>query len=159
MQRKKGSGDSRKGNTNERYNTYSGCSGMRTIHIPKETYAIGDLLDIPNLESVTIDEKNQYFALIDGVLFDKTGSTLLRYPEWKRDEKYVVPDGVKTIQKEAFIENNHLEEVIISNSVTSIRDRAFLNCRNLTRITIPPRLLERTYWLCIVSYLYATAGV
>ena len=118
------------------------CSGLRTIQIPKETYTIGDLLDIPNLESVTIDEKNQYFALIDGVLFDKTGSTLLRYPEWKRDEKYVVPDGVKTIQKEAFIENNHLEEVIISNSVTCIRDRAFLNCRNLTRITIPPSVTE-----------------
>lgn len=49
----------------------------------------------------------------------------------------VIPDGVTSLGKGAFIYSYNLTSVVIPNSVTSIGDYAFYNCTNLPSITIP----------------------
>lgn len=51
--------------------------------------------------------------------------------------RFVIPDGVTHIGKEAFRNRKGLEEVEVPESVTYIGLRAFCGCRNLSRITIP----------------------
>jgi hypothetical protein len=49
----------------------------------------------------------------------------------------VVPFGIKEIATDAFIKNERLTEVIVSNTVTIIHDHAFEGCINLKKVVMP----------------------
>ena len=73
---------------------------------------------------------------IDGVLFNKRKTTLIRFPK-DREGNYSIPDGVEKIGDRAFYECTKLESITIPGSVTAIGERAFSNCESLRKITIP----------------------
>ena len=54
------------------------------------------------LKAFIVDENNKHFSSIGGILFNKTGDTLIRYPNGKGDEVYIIPSTVKTISCGAF---------------------------------------------------------
>jgi hypothetical protein len=54
-----------------------------------------------NLQSINVSKDNPKYSSADGVLFNKTGKTLLLYPRGKQGA-YTVPDGVVKIEKGAF---------------------------------------------------------
>jgi len=89
-----------------------------------------------NLESINVDEDNNYFKDIDGVLFDIDEATLLQFPCGKNDT-YSIPNGVSTIGAYAFGECTDLKNVSIPSAVTTIEESAFSECTSLTSITIP----------------------
>lgn len=72
-----------------------------------------------------IDESNRYFKAVDGHIFSKDGTVLVRYAIAKEDTSYEIPEGVTTIASFAFESATKLESVIIPTSVTSIEDSAF----------------------------------
>ena len=113
-----------------------------------------------DLTSIKVSETNAYFSSIDGVLFNKDLTTILRYPAGKTDTEYVIPDSVTSIDNNAFTYSKNLtsvtipsgvtsigtgvfshctalESVTIPDSVKTIEDSAFYNCRSLTSVTIP----------------------
>jgi len=49
----------------------------------------------------------------------------------------VIPDGVKRIGREAFMDCKHLTSVTIPDSVTNIEYNAFWGCAGLINITVP----------------------
>ena len=60
-----------------------------------------------------------------------------------KDNKYktlIIPDGVKVIGKNAFIDNTDIEEVILPESLVSIEDYAFAGCTGLKKIKFPQGL-------------------
>ena len=69
----------------------------------------------------------------DGVLFDKSGAKLVRYPNAK-ESSYTIPEGVEKIGKFAFSNCNSLQSVTIPGSVRVIEDGAFEGCRALQHI-------------------------
>lgn len=77
-----------------------------------------------SLISIVVDPDNEYFSTIDGVLFDKALTTLIVYPCSKKDDTYIVPKSVKTIEKKAFTLNKHLVNLIMPNVMT-IGEHAF----------------------------------
>ena len=94
---------------------------------------LGDSL---SLTSINVDVNNPNYCSIDGVLFDKNQTTLIRYPRCKQGA-YIIPDSVTSIGVHAFYNCDALTSITIPNSVTSIGDHAFENCDALTSITIP----------------------
>lgn len=127
-------------------NVFYGCKGITSIRIPKSTELFfPDLMDLPTLESFTIDEDNQRYTLVDDVLLRKDMSELIRYPIRKQDEIYIVPDKVKTIKRYSFDANNYLKEVVIPYGAECIEERAFAGCINLTVVTIPESVTEIGY--------------
>ena len=86
---------------------------------------------------ITVDPANTVFSDVNGVLFSKDGTELIRYSNDPEISVYTVPDSVDTISAYAFAHCTSLEEVIIPDSVTEIPGCAFSACSSLKRINIP----------------------
>ena len=89
-----------------------------------------------SLKIFTVNSGNSEYSSVDGVLFDKNKSTLIKYPCGKKETKYIIPNSVKTIEDRAFDGCKNLKSVTIGNSVTSIGDDAFEGCESLESVTI-----------------------
>lgn len=76
-----------------------------------------------NLEKIEVDRQNQYLCSIDGVLFNKQRTRLIRYPD-KRTGSYTIPSGVKEICGNSFSCGN-LNKVIMPDSVIEVGAKAF----------------------------------
>ena len=109
------------------------------ITIPKETTSIGDNVfdGCINLKSINVEENNQNYTSIDGVLFNKNKTEIICYPSEKEDKDYIIPNSVRDIADSAFNECCNLESVTIPESITNISDFAFYYCKNLKSIIIP----------------------
>jgi hypothetical protein len=88
------------------------------------------------LNSINVSDENKNYKSIDGVLFDKNGETLIRYP-YARKGPYIIPENVTTIAAGAFKYSNGLTSVKIPESVTIIGESAFSDCLYLNSINIP----------------------
>ncbi len=84
-------------------------------------YTISNDDDIYNICKRYID--------VNGVLFEKpdlkNGAKLLFYPIGRKDESYVIPDGVEQIGNVAFASAKNLKTVTIPKSVVKIGNNAF----------------------------------
>ena len=54
----------------------------------------------------------------------------------------IIPQGVTTIEDEAFYRCENLTSIVIPDSVTTIGSWAFWDCKNLTSIVIPDSVTE-----------------
>ncbi len=118
---------------------YNATAGVKNLILEKDVIDtdinFGDLSD--TIENITVSEENTVYSSIDGVLFNKDKTELIRYPKGKKDTSYKIPDGVTSVGKWAFSWCGALESVTLPNSVTSIGEHAFAWCDSLTSITIP----------------------
>ena len=95
-----------------------------------------------SLINIYVDEKNENYCSVEGVLFDKNKTILVKYPIGKSDTSYTIPHGVVAIDDNAFRFEGSLIYVEIPNGVTIIEEAAFVNCYNLTSVDIPGTLSQ-----------------
>ncbi|MCD8196206.1 MAG: leucine-rich repeat protein, partial [Lachnospiraceae bacterium] len=107
-----------------------------TFEIPKEVeqIAAGALSGCIYLKEITVEEGNECFEAVDGVLIDSQTKTLLAYPSGKEDSYYETLEGVKTIASRAFY-NVHAEEIHVGSEVTALKEGAFYKCTKLTTLS------------------------
>ncbi|MBQ2661324.1 MAG: leucine-rich repeat protein [Clostridia bacterium] len=91
-------------------------------------YACSELL------GVEIEEGNEYFTSVDGVLFNKSKDTLLWFPS-SRGGTYTIPDETYLVSSGAISHNNYLETLIIDHDVT-VKASAFSHCPALKNIVV-----------------------
>lgn len=94
-----------------------------------------DFQDLTGLLSLMVESNNPAFSTIDGVLFDASQTTLIRYPSG-RSGSYTIPYGVTTIVGDvfssgAFANYLGLTTVTVPATVTNIENFAFYYCYNL----------------------------
>lgn len=118
------------------------CKSLSSVHIPSGVREIGDgaFNRCTSLEKIDVDSGNQWYADIDGVLFDKEITGLHSYPAGKKDKSYVVPATVKEISRLSFAGNSNLESVVLPESVAEIPNYAFSGCSGLSSVTLPENL-------------------
>lgn len=114
---------------------------VHTLIIPKSVTLIesmrGDFSEGPlgysgnPFAEIVVHPKNQHYASCDGVLFSKDMKTLICYPCGKPDKTYRIPDGVETIEREAFLNAEHLTSVSYPESLQHIEAGAFTGCEHL----------------------------
>lgn len=93
---------------------------------------------LPAVKGYIISENNKYFSTVDGVLFNKDKTVLIKYPNYKEATDYTVLNTVKTIGRYAFTSNDNLQNVIMQNGVETIEDFAFYNSRfRFKSFTVP----------------------
>ncbi len=86
------------------------------------------------LQEIDVDENNTKFSSIDGVLFSKDQTRLIKYPSNKSQREYTVPESVTNISPYAFVNAVKLTSVVISSDLTSVGLNAFDKCSNLSII-------------------------
>ena len=89
-----------------------------------------------NLTNISVSEENENYSDIDGVLFNKNKTILIRYPQAKNQEEYSIPDGVLNIGNSAFAQCTKLTSITIAETVTSIKYGAFWKCEYLNNINV-----------------------
>ena len=111
---------------------------LTELNIGENVQVFADSIGLfSKLEKITVASGNQYFTSRDGVLFSKDMKKLLTYPVGKTDTAYSIPDGVETIDSYAFANGLYLETVVISDTVNSIKLRAFYHNSGMKSITVP----------------------
>jgi len=116
-----------------------GQTGIETIFLPASVTTIGDSIfeDCSRLKTITVSDKNKKFCSIDGILFNKKKTELIRYPPAKNGKTYTIPSTVTKISTGAFDSCKDLNSIIIPDSVTTIGVSAFFGCTGLTSIIFP----------------------
>jgi hypothetical protein len=98
--------------------------------------------DSSNIARINVDYKNPEFSSVDGVLFNKDKTVLLRFPEGKDASKWSIPSGVTSIGGSAFLNVNTLTKLSIPEGVTSIGYKITDSALNLVEISIPSTLTK-----------------
>jgi len=79
------------------------CEALKTVKIPKTVTKIGDFLEsCDNLTNIEVDKDNAYYCDVDGVLFNKDKTTLIKYPPKKADKCFEIPKETTSINPYAF---------------------------------------------------------
>ena len=126
------------------------------VNIPANVSWIGTCSEVGCY--FVVDSDNLYFSSVDGSLYNKDKTRLIKYNPWAESfdlpvsvsqfadgafaycnnlTAVTIPDLVTAIPSNAFEMCLNLETAIIPGSVTSIGNYAFWSCPNLTSITIP----------------------
>ena len=90
-----------------------------TRHNPVETLPVngGDLCYVTE---INVHPESQYFSSVDGVLFSKDGSELVKYPTKKQDLYYIVPSTVRKITCYAMPRFGNFDYLYIPGTVVEI---------------------------------------
>ena len=84
--------------------TFSRCVNLISISIPNSVEYIGDeIFDVcTNLSRIDVSTDNNTYSSVDGILYNKNQTMLIRYPEGKKEAIYDIPCSVTTIDGRAF---------------------------------------------------------
>lgn len=136
------------------------------------------------LKSFSVSSKSKYFSAIDGVLFNKDQTKLVRYPDNKKNNSYTIPEGTKYIGACAFegsapdrvilsegvlsigesaFAHSGIEEIVFSDTVTEIEKEAFEYCESLETLALPASLEKigaSAFWDCddLTSFTVASGS-
>ena len=138
------------------------CKNLTSINIPASTTLIEDwfVKSCGRLESINVDSQNPVYSSLDGILYNKKKTKMIRCPEGKKSidtmpaaityisgidhcdslTSVVIPNSVQQIGKSAFEKCGNLVSIIIPNSVKSIPSYAFSKCIKLEDVTLPDSL-------------------
>lgn len=109
----------------------------RSIEIPASVMEIEENFTYNYmLEIINVSEDNKYFSSKNGVLYNKTGTRLIRCPIGKKGE-YSIDNATKKIETSAFEYCKELENIILSNKLKEIGASAFSGCKKLKKMVIP----------------------
>jgi len=133
---------------------------LTNVVIPDNITYIGSRAFLTStLAGITVDENNPNYASIDGVLFNRSLTTLIQYPT-SRAGSYIIPYGVTVIESFAFYRSEFLTGITIPDSVISIGMWAFAHCLDLTGVAIPDSVTSvgRFAFSNNISLTYAIIG-
>ena len=112
---------------------FLGCTSLVRLEIPKATTFISEncVSRCTALKEIVVHEDNDYYMTLDGVLFNKELTRLIKYPAGKIQKEYEIPDSVYEICDWAFEDCNNIESIICKNKIIHFGQDVFRNCSNL----------------------------
>ena len=89
------------------------------------------------LHDIYVDEDNQYFSSIDGVLYSKDKKVMFFYPPGKEDETFTIPESVESINYiSAFDGCKFIKHIILPQTLTKIVGYLCYSTPNIIDVTV-----------------------
>jgi len=119
-------------------NAFYGCTEVTSVDIPYSVLRIVNdaFKGCSGIQKFTVNENNQSYKDVDGILFSKDSRMLIKYPAKKETAEYVISEDVSVICTEAFMDNEFLKKITVGNFVTAISDNSFKNCTSLEEVEL-----------------------
>jgi hypothetical protein len=111
-------------------------TSLTNITIPKSVIEIGDGAlagTYWNVTEIAVADDNPAYTSIEGVVLSKDQTVLVQCPRGKAGS-YTVSDSITSIRPKAFFNCYDLTNIIVGGHVASIGSNAFYYCYNLTRV-------------------------
>jgi hypothetical protein len=117
--------------------SFSSCASLTNVTIGSSVTSIGDgaFAACTSLSAITVNPSNSVYSSLDGILFNKSQTTLIQCPGGKAGG-YTIPNSVSNLGESAFERCASLTSVTIGNGVTSIGHNVFERCPSLTSVTV-----------------------
>lgn len=112
-----------------------------SISIPASLTSF-DATAVSRFGAINVSPLNKVYMSSNGVLFDKTQSILILYPNMSESTSYVVPEGVTMIGRYAFFNAKNLKILAMSSTVVFIDEYAFSDCTGIISMEIPATVKE-----------------
>ena len=127
------------GVTNILWDAFEECDSLIKVTIPSTVTKLDSqpFRYCYNLTYINVSEENNVYCDVEGVLYNKEKTVIIKYPKGKKEKKYVILEGVTDISNSAFQYCSFLENVEFPNTVKEIEGYAFYGCSNLTNIALP----------------------
>ncbi len=118
-------------------NAFYNCTNLTSITIPDCVTCIETPTfdKCTKLAEIVVAESNTVYSSLDGVLFNKYQTELIQCPANKAGH-IAIPDSVTSIGQRAFGDCRSLTTLTIPDSVTNIGKQAFCMCNSLTNVMI-----------------------
>ena len=110
---------------------------IETVYIGKDVKELygESFVNLRALKNFVVDENNENFCAVDGVLYTKDMKTLLCCPKgYEKQDEFVVPATVEVISRSAFSDCK-FEKIALPEGLKRIENMAFLTAENLKEIT------------------------
>lgn len=121
---------------------FSLCENLESISIPSGVRTLnGDPFSSYNLSSISVSPDNQYYSSLDGILFDKDMTRIVRYPAGREGDTYSIARHVDSIAFSAFY-NTKLKKLYVPETITEIEYYG-ISTRELTVYGIPGSAAEK----------------
>lgn len=131
-------------------NAFYKC-GLKNVSISKNvSYLVYDAFyGCENLQSINVDAANKKYCSVDGILYNKSKTVLMKIPSGKSISTYTMPSTVKTIcnyaivgsllESEAYYNKLglSLSKVVFSKNLETVGEYNFAYCKKLTSVTFP----------------------
>ena len=108
--------------------TFNNLINLEEVNIPSNITVIN--LDVfkgcDNLSYINIDKDNPIYSSVDGVLFDKNKTNLIRYPPGKKGN-FTCPESLKKVKSYAFNQTKNIENIKFRDNINNIEENAFSN--------------------------------
>ncbi|MGD9419506.1 MAG: leucine-rich repeat domain-containing protein [Verrucomicrobiota bacterium JB025] len=116
---------------------FYGCSALRTVTIPSSVRQIGTnpFVGCSSLSSIGVSSSSSYFSAADGILYNRSRSTLYACPPGKAGS-VGIPSSVTTVRDSAFSGCVGLTAVSVPASVTTLGTAPFSGCATLGGISV-----------------------
>ena len=117
---------------------FDDCKNLRHILIGtgvRDGFKYRGFRGCPSLEEICVSSENEYLSDIDGILFDKKITRLIKYPAKRSDNTFFVPETVTEICDQAF-EFSKVKKVVCPDGLKSVGYKAF-SPSALQHINIP----------------------
>lgn len=114
---------------------------LKYLYIPEGVRLEGEFKPTKSLEYIDVSENNEYYASVDGVLYDKQCKRLICYPCGRKAERYDILPTVESIECEAFL-NSYIKTVCIPASVKNIEYSAFAYAESLENIELDKNIKD-----------------
>ena len=98
------------------------------------------------LKNINVADGNSIYSSVDGVLFNKNKSSLIRFPAGRLDENFNIPTSVETLEDWSITSALLLKTIIIPTSVKTIGAGVFSGTGALMSIDIPASVTLIDTW-------------
>ena len=129
--------------------TYIGSQAFRNcynaygnVNIGAGTTVGGLAFDACGVAAINFNSSHPKYTSVNGVVFNKDKTVLVRYPSGRNAASYVVPSTVTQVDSYAFHRAQFLEAVTLPDSVSAIGTYAFAACQKLSYVILPDSVTE-----------------